>query len=827
MKKIYPLLICLLSVGFSYAQSKGTVIKSAKNHSVQQLDHQAVMAQPVQLDKAQRQNLKVNTSIAPQVQNRVSLLSKPQYERLDKISSQLQKIADRGNGQLRVAQPQQKAPQAITNDTTLYEGFEDWDGTTPYWIPSGWTKEDLSELGEDFSWKPAGGVSMGKKAVIYPYRGSTLLFIEPAYIGTDQIYFFEPSEEWLETPAFTPKQYDKLYFKLNYNAGYMLINYPLLESSKGEEAVFDQINQEIEVHISTNGGMSWTKVWTVLDDAKTYSSDQLFDVAAYGASWSSFSIDLANYVGQNIMVGFRCNNIQEGGIFACLDEIRVSPPHPEAFYRRPQGYFYWTLSPEYYTVSALFGPAYTPATWRNYSNRESEDFNWTFTDPETTTGYDQIDLQDIQPTLTYPMKRMKDLPILEASATGAIPSTYQWAGNYLQTGGSTIVQIEGLDEPTTLGAGNYDINLGMDIGRFSNQYPDGTLFGSGNEPFWNEEKIKLNGIANYFEKPLSKYIFDQLWINSYKFSGQPAAEMHIIIHRVVNGYLADTIATATCLGSEVQAVNLGKDKETQQDIVYYNIPFSFEPYLEIEDAILVEFKDYLNPSTVSSIAPILQSGNSPTGDCYAYILYTAEGQLLLAPLSSVFGWYSSFFFNMNVTHDFLHSTDKLFDAPVEGETKSFYINCYYFPQAWWYDDTKPDWVIFEEALVDTETGVVELPVTVDPLPADTDGRNYNLKIHSPGASLVIQIKQGNADYDPSGISTVTTKATQVIRNGSVFELTYPAAAKSVAVYNLTGQKVAEYALNANGHFSMPAANLTQGVYVLKFNGTNVAVKVIK
>jgi hypothetical protein len=99
-------------------------------------------------------------------------------------------------------------------------------------------------------------------------------------------------------------------------------------------------------------------------------------------------------------------------------------------------------------------------------------------------------------------------------------------------------------------------------------------------------------------------------------------------------------------------------------------------------------------------------------------------------------------------------------------------------------------------------------------------------LKAPGSSLVIQIKQGDAEY-LSGISNVQTEAIQVIRQGNSFQLTYPKAAQSVAVYNIAGQKVAEKALNASGMDFLPAAHLANGVYILKFNGINATVKVIK
>jgi hypothetical protein len=69
--------------------------------------------------------------------------------------------------------------------------------------------------------------------------------------------------------------------------------------------------------------------------------------------------------------------------------------------------------------------------------------------------------------------------------------------------------------------------------------------------------------------------------------------------------------------------------------------------------------------------------------------------------------------------------------------------------------------------------------------------------------------------------------TKAVRQGNDFVLSYPASATSVSAYNVDGQKVAEYKLNTSGTYTMPAANLANGVYVLKFNGSNTVVKILK
>jgi hypothetical protein len=120
-----------------------------------------------------------------------------------------------------------------------------------------------------------------------------------------------------------------------------------------------------------------------------------------------------------------------------------------------------------------------------------------------------------------------------------------------------------------------------------------------------------------------------------------------------------------------------------------------------------------------------------------------------------------------------------------------------------------------------------------------DGLNYSFFVaeNAPGNyyqyenihnTMFFELLGGYYDVEGTAISTIMPKsASKVFRQGDDFVLSYPSAATSVSVYNITGQRVAEYKLNATGTYTLPAANLANGVYVLKFNGANSTVKILK
>ena len=75
-------------------------------------------------------------------------------------------------------------------------------------------------------------------------------------------------------------------------------------------------------------------------------------------------------------------------------------------------------------------------------------------------------------------------------------------------------------------------------------------------------------------------------------------------------------------------------------------------------------------------------------------------------------------------------------------------------------------------------------------------------------------------------SVIVQDQVSVRQQGGHIELVYPADASSVAIYAITGQKVAEYALDKTGTSSLSTDRLGKGIYILKFKGINAAVKIL-
>ncbi|MDL2223085.1 T9SS type A sorting domain-containing protein [Bacteroidales bacterium OttesenSCG-928-M11] len=177
-------------------------------------------------------------------------------------------------------------------------------------------------------------------------------------------------------------------------------------------------------------------------------------------------------------------------------------------------------------------------------------------------------------------------------------------------------------------------------------------------------------------------------------------------------------------------------------------------------------------------------------------------------------------------------------APVEGgylewyseEEKETYnnifINSSYGADDVWIESA-PSWI--GEFEIDDENysdyNVLFAYAKAEALPTGVDGRTGYITFGSYGITAKVKVTQGTGGVGIGEIAS--SEELKVVRNPESFELTYPTAATSVSLYNISGQKVAEYQLTESGSFSLPAANLINGAYILRFNGINQSVKILK
>lgn len=137
--------------------------------------------------------------------------------------------------------------------------------------------------------------------------------------------------------------------------------------------------------------------------------------------------------------------------------------------------------------------------------------------------------------------------------------------------------------------------------------------------------------------------------------------------------------------------------------------------------------------------------------------------------------------------------------------------------------TSPDWIEFEfapevEGMIQTVNRFYVAPNT------DENAREGDVVFTSPeGATYTIHITQAGTG---SGVDEIAAEDVTVVLSGDNIEVGYPKTKDRVTVYNAAGAMVADYALPMGGKFTIPAADLASGFYIVKVSGEN-SVKTVK
>ena len=755
---------------------------------------------------------------------------------------------------LRNVKPIVKAAASTT--PSYYEGFEEYKEEFGYdWIPANMTEKNLPHnvpTAEDlsnylnFTWNTyiSGGMFLPTTT-----DGVNEAFIHFGYDQMDN-HTDPPTlkkaameqDEWLITPAFTPKANENLYFiaaieQLSvYNIGEGFFDW-----STGAFTKRECVNN-LMVMLSTDDGKNWTEVWNYEKDFLSKKSDQ--DVYYSKFDYAPFSVDLTAYRGKSVKVAFRYWRVKDNmcGNSMCLDGIMVGIPESEACYVRPNGGLMTGFSQDYLAMNSSFMvlPPYVRNKWFNASGTYADTFEWEFADetnPEATVTYN-----DANPKVKY-SPTITPAPVMTASVGGVNPSNFTWgtipddptSKSFIQYGGNMVVK--GPDgAPAVIGLGNFDINKRFTAAQFGEgKY----CFGTGSSEMWGGT---VDAIANFFSKPAAPYSLSTLWVQC-QMDVDPDTEFTLIVHEVDDwGYMGDTLAVSTCYANQAAVKVISGEN-------YYSVPFKFydvdefgyevESYLDVKTAVMVEFKGFNNPSKVRFFAPFNQFENADGGEnnCYAYFLIEKKNkpgtfdrrQLDASQLLMDFN--SSFLFFSDAIYNWMKVDANEFVAPVEGGNKVFDVNTFYNPQpqdaeymTWWIESADKaamdEWITTEFAPA-TETENPKMTVTAKALPQGVAGRTAEFTLNTIGASAKFTVVQGDAGVNNVAASQV---AARVIGNKLV--VNYSEDVNAMRVFSTAGQIVGAYELPNAGQATFDASNFAKGMYMVQFDNNQV-VKFIK
>lgn len=688
------------------------------------------------------------------------------------------------------------------SDVFFYENFESWDGETYDWIPVGWS--DISKMNPPSVAPEDQGINPTWQ-VEYPswdlsIEGKFFARIANNYHSdpeTGQIVN-EAQDEWLITPAISLIEGEWLNFYLCYHPGWVFFNTNTYK--------FDALNNVMEVHVSDDGGETWTQLWTCLEDAYTYSQKELYSsISSITGTWIPVRLSLEAYKGKTIQIAFRY--VGNCGESMAIDCVSVKKPNPTALYTMPIGSFYSGYDSDFNLSSrskVLTGP-FNEVTFYNASNVDCIDFTWSYTtDGENTKLTSDLDLVAEYEPGEY------SFPSLLAYAGNGASSTYASSRDVLRVGGSNVEVEDGV--VTEYGACNYDSDKTVSYYTVGNK----NLFGTGSDNFWtsyiNMEgvTVKLSAICNYFPKPNHSFYFSRMWLNAVANTTANAL-FQLDVYRVIDGVIENRpIAQATCSGRDfIARVEGGKR--------YVTIPFDFGQKITVDTGLFVKLTGFDDTDNVTNFVMLSQYTPNVEGTNYAYIYLTGykgtQSDDLLMPVShinsSAGALCTSFCFNMDANFTWLECSDPYLYAGDKSQSKGLKFYTEYRADDFTITgDGVGDWITYRFGNYNEETHQQVVTFTV----ADNTGakRASTVKVEIPGSVCNVEITQDA----PAGIEAVNAVEKLVFDGCSI--RVHDAEGERVSVYSALGVEVMETVVVGND-VTIATDELPAGIYVVRLS----------
>lgn len=722
------------------------------------------------------------------------------------------------------------APAVMKADenATLFEGFESYEGLTSRgWIPEGWSQESKTNpphvapegKGTCLVWEATKGDGFTSA-----YSGTYVerVQVSMADFTADPITFAEQQDEWLITKAITPKTGDYLTFQLYYSPCFTLLDETTMK--------FTAVNNILEVLVTTDDGKTWEKVWDVLDDARSYTVDELWDDGrSFVRPYRPMLVNISKYVGKNIKIAFRYYGIN--GESMMLDDVKVGEATPTAAVTAPNAVFPIGLSLEGYNLSDGSGnvlnlalaPYKTSLEWTNVSPAY-ESCTWTYPDEEgneTTSSSKNLEA----PEYGFAQYDAPSLVTKIGSKTSDAAKLY----DAVQYGGS--VMIRNGDSYLSFDAAMYDLNrLVSKKAKFS-LARDG-VFGMGatSDATWNQllktEGMKVTGMGMFIPQPAAPYTLSSANAVVYYTAGKltDKSQLKATVYKVEDDGSFTAMAEGYCSPSEIYKAD---DKSYPKAVFYFEreidgLPTQAE--LFVDYPIVIQFSADLAEGEEFDFVNAFDSAPKEVENNVYVFFNDASGTrkminttaLSFEDGSAAAGLYASF----DATYSWLRSEEDAFEAKPAGDSKTFDLDSYYNlvsskgeNLATATGEGLGDWYTVSFAN-GSDTEPAKMTVTVNALPEGTDVRSSYFDVEVFGMMKRFYVAQ----HSEAGVSDLAVSATKAFVNGGNIVVSSPKATR-VAVYNVAGQKVAEQAFA--GKATIKASDFAKGIYVLKFNDNTV------
>lgn len=543
---------------------------------------------------------------------------------------------------------------------------------------------------------------------------------------------------------------------------------------------------------------------------------------------------------------------------------------PGAYYERPRGTLYAGMSLNGYTLTKhqLFVQPFVDYTW-SFNPLEGVTYDW-----HAHTGYDSdgkivyTDSKETSINANY-TNSMYYAPELNGT-NEAGDSTYVVA-DFLRPDAADITsESAGQFGLTNLKPGY--TRLGILGNTITNSADANKLIA---EKFKMTEDqgytdVKIVGITELFYAQARPYLLKDLWCFAYDYNGniqdQPGVpgpgeniKVNLTIQKVTtdeDGNLTafgDVICTAENDQSYIKKGNYGQFIYFP-DLVYEDPETGRTSDLIIDSDILVTLSaadentrlcQYLFTSTDNAdindtahrwdnCTNMITVSYNKDGQSYTGVR-NMGGAYYMDDARTQVGFFKAYNINLGAENYFMYSADTEFttDGKADASKKFDVYTNDEFPSKLWDvatedGDDVPDWISFNAVdwIYEDQSyaGHTELTISTTALPAGVEGRSVVLEFNNSTScgSLKIKVSQGSN----SGVEVVEASDVKVATVGGNFELTYPASATSVNIYNVAGALVKTVALDASGNAVVDAQDLANGMYLIQFNN-NVTVKAVK
>lgn len=501
----------------------------------------------------------------------------------------------------------------------------------------------------------------------------------------------------------------------------------------------------------------------------------------------------------------------------------VSEPFftPLTSYLEPEGALNYGLSRNYYSLKEAVSIASPNTTWKwtNTSvSLKGTEWQWEYTniDNQKVTS-NENDLSINAKIGEY------GVPSLTGNYKGN-DSTYIWGASFDNYGKDRIITAGGASINGANGT-MFDLtNANLDYSFISWQFSEKTYpFGTG----INSNGWATNSLISIYDKPQSPLIFKGVDIYLGVFSAPKTTEFKLYVVKLEideEGFpiFKDTIATGSTTAASIISEKKG----------YYCLPFEkfvaldedgFESelsYVETNDQFALIFTGYNKENVELSV--FSEYFDRPSNKTYSYFTYIhpKTGKEII---SSWLDMPNPMYMQLHdAAYPYIYPNVNKIIADANGGTYNLSLSPLYNSLVL-DEKTCPDWInIIQNDHFEQNNWGSDLQIEVKALPQDVNGRSANIKYTSYGASCIITVNQGIT----TGITTMEESAIKVTVTSESFEIIYPEKISNVSILNVSGQIITNYGLPASGKYTIPTANLSKGLYLLKFDN-NQTIKVIK